>query len=145
MSAQPFLDGLNSRVLGDLIDCGVGVRYPGGYRIFAEGAPADRFWLVQEGTVALGVHVPERGDQVLETLGAGDVLGWSWLYPPYRWRFGATTRSPVIATEFDAAAVRRRCAADTDFGYAILQRFVPVIGDRLVTTRLRLLDLWSRS
>ncbi|GAA4607391.1 CRP-like cAMP-binding protein [Actinoplanes octamycinicus] len=145
MSPQPFLSGLSPRLLSDLIECGTEVRYPDGYRIFAEGAAADRFWLIRTGTVALDVTVPGNGEQILETIGAGDLLGWSWLLPPYRWRFGAVARTPVTATEFDAAAVRRRCAADADFGYAVLQRFVPVLGDRLTAARLRLLDLWSRS
>ncbi len=87
--------------------------------------------------------MPGRGDQIVETLAAGTVLGWSWLHPPYRWHFGAVARVVTNAIEFDGPSVRRRCDADPAFGYAILRLFTPVITERLQATRLRLLDLYA--
>jgi CRP/FNR family cyclic AMP-dependent transcriptional regulator len=143
VSALPFFAGLAPRLLQNLCAEGRPMAYLPGDRIFAEGGDADRFWLIEDGTVALDLRVPGRGDQVIETLGAGTVVGWSWLYPPYRWNFGATARSPVQTVAFDAAAVRRRCDTDPAFGYAMLRLFTPVITERLHATRLRLLDLYA--
>jgi CRP-like cAMP-binding protein len=101
------------------------------------------FWLIERGGIALDMRVPGRGDQIVETLGPGTVLGWSWLHRPYRWHFGAVARLATTAIAFDAASVRRRCEADPAFGYAMLSAFTPVITERLQTTRIRLLDLYA--
>jgi CRP-like cAMP-binding protein len=142
--AQPFFAGMTIGLVRELCECAKADTYPAGVTMFPEGGPADAFWLLEEGTVALGLHVPGRGDQVIETIGPGTLLGWSWLYPPYRWQFGANTIEPVKAVRFDAAAVRLRCETDAEFGCAIMSRLTPVITERLQATRLRLLDLWSR-
>jgi CRP/FNR family cyclic AMP-dependent transcriptional regulator len=143
VSTQPFFAGLAPHLLRQLCAEGHLVGYPSGERLFAEDGAADRFWLIEDGSIALDLRVPGRGDQVIETLAAGTVVGWSWLYPPYRWNFGAATRSPVQAVVFDAAAVRGRCDTDPVFGYAMLRLFTPVITERLHATRLRLLDLYA--
>lgn len=129
--------------LAELCGPGRSVSYRAGDRIFAEGGTADRFWLIETGSVALDLRVPGRGDQVIETLAAGSVLGWSWLHTPYRWQFGAVAHEPVGATVFDAVSVRDRCDADPAFGYAMLRLFTPVITARLHATRVRLLDLYA--
>jgi CRP-like cAMP-binding protein len=143
VAAQPFFASLSPELLEELCARAESVRYDIGERLFADGGVADRFWLLESGTVALDLHVPGRGDQVIETIGAGTVLGWSWLQPPYRWQFGATARDALTAISFDAVAVRRRCDADPELGYAILRLFTPVIVERLQAARLRLLDLWD--
>jgi CRP/FNR family cyclic AMP-dependent transcriptional regulator len=129
--------------LQSLIPAGRPARYSAGDRLFTEGGTADRFWLLRHGTVALDMAVPGRGAQVIETLGGGSVLGWSWLHPPYRWQFGAIARDPVESVMFDAVSVRERCDADPVFGYAVLRLFTPVLTARLQATRLRLLDLYA--
>jgi CRP/FNR family cyclic AMP-dependent transcriptional regulator len=126
-----------------LADGGTPVSYRAGERLFAEGGPADRFWLVGSGSVALDMQVPGRGEQVIETLVGGTVLGWSWLYRPYRWHFGAVAREQTATVAFDAVAVRQRCLDDPAFGYAIMCCFTPVIIERLMATRLRVLDLYA--
>jgi CRP/FNR family cyclic AMP-dependent transcriptional regulator len=117
--------------------------FAAGERVFAEHAPADRFWLIETGLIAVDMWVPGRGEQTVETLSEGTVLGWSWLYPPYRWHFGARARERSETIAFDAAAIRRRCEADSGFGYAVLRCFTPVIVERMQSTRLRLLDLYA--
>lgn len=94
---------------GRLIQLTREVEFPAGTRIFAEGGRADHFWTIDSGSVALDLHVPGRPAATVETLGPGDLLGWSWLLPPYRWHLGAVAVSPVHAEEFDAAAVRALC------------------------------------
>jgi CRP-like cAMP-binding protein len=143
VAAHPFFAELTPEHLDTLAADGTPATYALGERIFAEGGAADRFWLVETGSVALDMRVPGRGDQIVETLVAPTVLGWSWLAPPYRWHFGALAREATAAIAFDAASVRRRCEADPVFGYAILRCFTPVITARLQATRLRVLDLYA--
>ncbi|MFE9255229.1 cyclic nucleotide-binding domain-containing protein [Streptomyces sp. NPDC006879] len=116
---------------------------PADKRIFEEGAEADRFWIIRSGTVVLDIHVPGRGPVVVETVGAGGLLGWSWLCPPRQWHLGARSRHPLQAWEFDAGAVRELCTADTDLGLALVTLVAETIGDRLRATRTRLLDLYG--
>jgi CRP-like cAMP-binding protein len=141
--AHPLLAGTAPMLRQQLAEFASETTFPGGERIFVEGGPANRFWLVESGAVGLGLRVPGRGDQIVETVAAGQLLGWSWLQPPYRWRFEAASIAAVAAIEFDAAGVRRRCDDDPRFGYAIMRLFLPVVADRLQASRLRLLDLWA--
>jgi CRP-like cAMP-binding protein len=143
ISAHPFFATLTVAQRAELAGDGQPVTFTAGGRLFTEGGDADRFWLIENGGVALDMRVPGRGDQVLETLAAGTVLGWSWLYPPYRWHFGAVARVPTTAIAFDAASVRQRCEGDPAFGYAMLRSFSPVIIERLQAARLRLLDMYA--
>ncbi|MEW2609913.1 cyclic nucleotide-binding domain-containing protein [Streptomyces sp. NPDC047880] len=112
-------------------------------RIFNEGGKADRFWIIHTGTVALDVHVPGRRAAVIETLGAGELLGWSWLVPPHHWHLGAQATSPVRAYEFDAAAVRELCGNDQGLKQELLAYVAGVIAERLRSARVRLLDLYA--
>lgn len=117
------------------------VEFPADTRVFEERGPADRFWILRDGEVALDLRVP--GDQPvrIETLGQGSLLGWSWLFPPRRWHMGARTLGPVRAWEFDAEDVRRLCREDPEFGYVFVLACAETIGHRLEDARTRLLDL----
>lgn len=143
LAGHSFVRGMPERHVDRLA---VVARYedvPAGHRFFEEGARADRFWLIQAGRVSLDLHIPGRGTVLVETLGRGTVLGWSWLFPPYQWRFGALAAEPVRAIMLDARAVRAMCAEDPDFGYELTRRFTAVMLDRLQNTRIRLLDLYA--
>jgi len=143
ISAHPFFAALTDQQRAALARDGRAVTFTAGQRLFDEGGIADRFWLIEQGGIALDMRVPGRGDQIVETLTSGTVLGWSWMNPPYRWHFGAVARVAITAIEFDAPSVRRRCDADPAFGYAAFRLFTPVITERLQATRLRLLDLYA--
>ncbi|MFE7607048.1 Crp/Fnr family transcriptional regulator [Streptomyces celluloflavus] len=119
------------------------VTFPAGTRVFEEGGRADRFWIVRTGTVALDLHVPGRRAAVVETVGAGELLGWSWLCPPRQWHLGAEAIHPVRAWEFDADAVLELCARDPVLDHALLVYTAGVIGHRLRSARTRLLDLYG--
>jgi CRP-like cAMP-binding protein len=110
--------------------------------IFHEGDAANEFYLIHRGNVTIEVFLPERGAVTIQTVGNGDVLGWSWLIEPYQWHFDAhaTTRTEVVA--FDATSVREGFKADAEFGYLMMKRFVPIIVQRLQATRLQLLDVY---
>ena len=90
-------------------------RFPQDARVFEEGGHADRFWIVREGTVALEMHVPGISPPVVETLGVGDLVGWSWLFEPFVWQLGARTVTAVHAYELDAVAVRLMCENEPEF------------------------------
>ncbi len=143
LAGHPFLAGFGTGHLVTLAAVARPVDLPAGRRLFSEGGAAERFWLIQSGSIALDIEVPGRGAVLVETLGAGQVLGWSWLEPPYRWHFGAVTRAATRAVEFDAPAVRDLCEADPVFGYRLVRRFIPVLVDRLQASRIRLLDLYA--
>ena len=144
LASQPFLAGLSSERMHKLAPWSRTVTFPTGARIFDEGRRAERFWLIRQGRVSLETQVPGRGAVVVESLGRGAVLGWSWLFPPYRWHFSATAVETTLAVELDGPGVRDLCERDHDLGYELMSRFVNVVVDRMQTTRLRLLDLYGR-
>ncbi|MFD5796504.1 cyclic nucleotide-binding domain-containing protein [Streptomyces diastatochromogenes] len=119
------------------------VSFEAGTRLFEEGRRADRFWIVRTGTVALDLHVPGRRPAVIESLGHGELVGWSWHFPPHLWHLGGEAMTPVRAWEFDAEPVRAMCAADPAFGRAIALWIGLVVAQRLHASRVRLLDLYA--
>jgi CRP-like cAMP-binding protein len=119
------------------------VSFPAGTRIFEEHSKADRFWIIQSGSVTLDLHVPGRRAAVVKTLGPGDLLGWSWLFPPYSWHLGAGVHSPVQALEFDATAVLALCEADPMMGQALFRSVAEIVAHQLLGARTRLLDLYG--
>jgi CRP-like cAMP-binding protein len=139
----PVFHGLRPEQLELIAGCGSNVRFDQGTVLFREGDQADTFYLVRHGTVALETYVPARGPAMIETLEAGEVVGWSWLFPPYRWHFDARALGLVRATVFGAACLREKCESDPAFGYDLMSRFTQVLIERLQWTRLRLLDLYG--
>ncbi|MFD9366608.1 cyclic nucleotide-binding domain-containing protein [Streptomyces sp. NPDC060020] len=119
------------------------VTFPAGARIFNERRRAEKFWIIQCGTVDLDTRVPGHKKVVVDTLGYGELLGWSWMFPPYSWHLGATASHDVRALEFDAAAVRELCNEDSAVGRSVSAAVAAVIADRLDSARTRLLDLFA--
>jgi CRP-like cAMP-binding protein len=138
-----FLGALPPGHRDRLLTFGHEVSFPAAARIFEEDSVADRFWIIKSGLVELDAHVPGRRAAVMETLGVGELLGWSWLFEPYRWHLGAVTRGPVLASEFDAERVRAAIQDDPAFGLAVTDCVAQVIARRLKATRTRLLDLYG--
>ncbi|MFI6985986.1 Crp/Fnr family transcriptional regulator [Embleya sp. NPDC050154] len=138
-----FLGALPSGHRQRLVALAHDISFPSGTRIFEEDGVADRFWIIHSGLVVLDVHVPGRRAAIVETLAEGDLLGWSWLFEPYRWHLGAQARGTVAASEFDAERVRAACEDDPAFGSALTNCVAQVIARRLKSTRTRLLDLYG--
>ena len=143
LAQVPFFGGMAEDELALIAGCGSNVHFDAGETIFRQGDAADTFFVVRHGTVAVGNFVPPRGEVVIETLEPGELLGWSWLFPPYRSHFDARALTPVRATQFDGACLRNKCAADPAFGYDLVSRFAQVLIERLQWTRLRLLDIYG--
>ncbi|MGW3248927.1 Crp/Fnr family transcriptional regulator [Streptomyces sp. NPDC001070] len=138
-----LLDALPPQARDRMVQLGRSVAFPAGARIFEEGQRADRFWIIHTGSVTLDMRVPGRRPAVVATLGHGDLLGWSWLFPPYNWHLGAQAQSPVRAEEYDATVVRALCEADPVFGRAVSRRVAEIVAHRLQDARSRLLDLYG--
>jgi CRP/FNR family transcriptional regulator, cyclic AMP receptor protein len=141
---HPFFAGLGERFCNLICDCAAHTQFDAGAYLFHEGEPANRFYLLRHGSVALEIKAPQRGALVIQTLRAGEILGVSWLVPPYRWAFDAKAIELTRVIGVDAACLRQKCDEDHDFGYEIMQRFVPVLMKRLQATRLQLLDVYGR-
>lgn len=126
-------------------ECASNVRFEAGAYLFREGEEATRFYAVRHGRVALEVYVPGRGGVTIQTVGPGEVIGWSWLFPPYRWHFDARALDLTRALAFDAVCIRNKCEADHSLGYALMKRLAQVFTQRLEASRLQLLDIYGRA
>jgi CRP-like cAMP-binding protein len=139
---HPFFQGLDDSITALLAGCASNVHVRRGEFVFHEGEPADHFYVLRRGMVAIEVRTPARG-VVLDTLQDGDVMGWSWMVPPYRWTFDARATAETSAVAFDAACLRAKFDADPHVGYELTKRFVGVMNQRLQSDRIRLLDIYG--
>ena len=140
LAGQPFLNGLTDHQLTLLAPLTSRSMFHAGNRIFREGTPAEQFWLITDGSVFLDTEVPGYHNFVLETLRSPAVLGCSWLFPPYRWQFGAVSVDTTNALTFDGPKVRALLQSDPGLGHELTTRFLRVMGDRLQSARRRLAD-----
>lgn len=143
LAAHPFFQGLAPEHLKLVVGCATNVRFDAGAFLFHAGHEADRFFLLREGTVALEAAAPGKPPIVTQTLGAGEILGWSWLVPPYQWMFDARALVPTRAITLDGKCLRGKCEADHDLGYELLKRIAHILWERLQAARLQLLDAYA--
>jgi CRP/FNR family cyclic AMP-dependent transcriptional regulator len=142
LAGHPFLSGLTKRQLERLANWSQRSFFHAGNRVFHEGDRADRFWLIQEGRVQLDTYLRDRDELVaVDTLGPGAVLGWSWLFPPYRWHFGAVAVETSLTVEVDGPGIRELCVQEPQLGYDLAGRFLQVVVRRLQATRTRVIDV----
>jgi CRP/FNR family cyclic AMP-dependent transcriptional regulator len=140
---HPFFSGLDPASFAIVAGCARNVSFAPGEFLFRTGQPADQFFVVRRGRVALQVHSPASGTMVVDTADAGDVVGWSWLVPPYTWLFDARAVEPSGAVAFDGACLRGKCEQDPKLGYDLMKLVSQVMFSRLVAARIRLLDLYG--
>ena len=143
IAAAPVFAGLDAAQIGLIAGCGANEHVDAGVHLFREGRPAERFYLIRDGAVALEVAAPGRGTIVIETLHAADVVGWSWLFAPHRWQFDGRAIEPTKTVAFDGRCLRGKCDADLELGYALMRRFAAVAVERLQATRIQLLDVYA--
>lgn len=139
---HPFFAGLDPSVSAFLAGCAVNVHVRPGDYLFHEGDTADSFYIIRRGRVSLEVTGP-AGPVVVDSAHDADVVGWSWIVPPYRWLFDARATDETSLVSFDAACLREKCEADPAVGYAMMQRVVQVMSARLLSARIRLVDLYG--
>jgi len=142
---HPFFQDMDARHVELITGCAKNVRFAKDHVILHEGEEANEFYFIREGLVAVELMTPTKKFTRVQTIGEGDMLGWSWLVPPYRWRFGARACHATRALAFDGKCLRVKCEEDHDLGYELLKRFTMVVTERLDATRLQLLDLYRAS
>jgi CRP/FNR family transcriptional regulator, cyclic AMP receptor protein len=145
LARQEFFRDLDPGYLSLLVGCASNVRFPEGMFLFREGEPAQQFFLIREGKVALEIAAPGRGHLVVQTVGEGGLVGVSWLFPPYRYQFDGRAISPVRALALDGVCLRSHCEQDPRLGYELMQRFARVAVQRLQATRLQMLDVYGHA
>lgn len=142
LAAQPFFKGLSAQQIELLADNAMPAEFKAGELIFKESSPANRFYILLSGEVALESPCPkcddERGTVLIETVGAGSVLGWSWLFSPYYSHFDARAVSPVKTIFFYGTRLREQCESDHDLGYELMKRVAGIFIERLRATRIKL-------
>ena len=138
---EPIFAGLPEGMLEVIAGCAVNVHFAADETIFREGDSADTFYVIRRGRVAVEIADPGRGSLVIDTLGPGEVLGVSWLLPPYVSTFDGRAVESTSAVAVDGNCLRNKCDADQRLGYELFQRFAGLIRDRLQSARLRLIDL----
>jgi CRP/FNR family cyclic AMP-dependent transcriptional regulator len=143
IAEHPFLEGLPPRYREFLVGCATNVRFEPGQFVFLEGGEANHCYLIREGKVALEIDAPPRGTIIIQTLGKGDVLGWSQIFPPYRWQFSARAVELTRAVALNGKCLREKSEEDHDLGYELLKRFARVIQERLQATRLQLVNVYT--
>jgi CRP/FNR family transcriptional regulator, cyclic AMP receptor protein len=145
LADHPIFKGLESTVLGKIIEGAVEERYDGGQAIFREGESADRVYVVRSGKVALEVFRLDPGPVTIQVLESDEVLGWSWLVPPYRWRFDARALTPVRLFAIDGLKLRDECQHSPRLGQELLKRFVMVMDQRMQAMRVQLVECYCRT
>jgi CRP-like cAMP-binding protein len=143
LAFQPMLRELDAEEVKQISECARMVSFEAGQTLFYEGEVAQHFYIITHGKVALQVYGPGRGPITIETLDDGDILGWSWLFPPYRWHFDAQALDSTRAILFNAMCLRAKCEEDHSLGYKLVKVFSHLIMERLQATRLRLLDVYG--
>jgi CRP-like cAMP-binding protein len=143
IAGHPFFQGMKQDYLHLLVSCASNVRFEAGQFIFREGEEANHFYLIRQGSVALEINDPSRGPIPIQTIGEGDVLGWSWIFPPYRWHFDARAQELTRAVAMDGKCLRKKCDEDPVLGYEMMKRFARIMVERLQATRLQLLDVYG--
>jgi CRP-like cAMP-binding protein len=141
IGTHPFLEGMNPHQHRILASCAMRAHFDAGETVFRAGDPANRFYLILRGRVALESQGKGRSMVSIKTIGAGDVLGWSWLFPPYVWHFDATALEPTEAVFIYGTPLREECESDHELGYELMKRLAEVMLARLQATRWQLLGL----
>lgn len=140
--ARPFA-GLDQPHLEFIAGCARNERYEAGQMLLREGEPADKFFLIRRGMVSLEIDSPGRGALMIETLETDDVVGWSWLFAPYRWAMDGRAIGHCSVVAFDGACLRAKCESDHTLGYYLMKGFAANLLDHLQSTRLQLLDVYG--
>ena len=144
LAGHPFFKGLAPEHLKLIVGCAQNKVFEPGQFIFREDEEANSFYIIRKGRVAVETFSPEHGEITIQTRTEGEVLGWSWLIAPYRWRFDARVTEQTRAVVLDGKCLREKCEKDHNLGYELMKRFALIIAERLEATRLQLLDVYGK-
>jgi CRP-like cAMP-binding protein len=141
LKQHSFFKDLPEKYIDFIVSCTTHVVFKAGEVILKEGEEADKFYLIRSGHVAIYINKPS--EIIIQTIHEGDILGWSWLIPPYRYRFSAKAVENTRALALDGKCLRGKCEKNSDLGYELLKRIVTIFTARLEATRLQLLDIYN--
>ena len=145
LRSHEFFQGLDPGYFPLLVGCASNVRFGEGTWLFREGQPANQFFLIRHGKVALEIAAPGYGSITVQTVGEGDVVGFSWLVRPYTWQLDARALAPTVAISLDGVCLRGKCEEDTRLGFDLMQCVAAVAVRRLQAARLQLLDVYGHA
>ncbi len=143
LKATPIFAEMADEQIANIAECAKEMSFPAKKRIYAEGDAADQFLIIREGNVAIDMETVHRGILTVHTVGPGDILGWSWLFPPYRWHYNARAVEDTQAIALDAPCLRKKADADPALGYELMKRFSAVMLSRLEATRMQLMNIYD--
>ncbi len=143
LSTHVFFSGLDDNFIRFLADSATQQKVEKGHVLFQQGKYADKFYLLRSGQVSVQVPALVGPTLEIQSLGADQILGWSWLIPPYRWNFMARALDETELLEFDGSAILARCEQDPKFGYELFKRFAALMSERLDAARQKLMDQWD--
>ena len=143
LKEHPFFADFNDEHIALLVGCAKNVVFKAGEFLFREGEAANVFYIIRHGKVVVETFVPQKGPISIQTREAGEVLGWSWLVPPYHWHFDARAFELTRTIALDGKCLRDKLEQDHDLGYEIMKRFSLLIAQRLEATRLQLMDIYG--
>lgn len=144
LRTHPIFHDFADEHIDAIKDCAWEIEYQADQYLFWTGQEAKYLYILRDGTVALQAYTPERGPIVIERMGDGDIIGWSWLFPPYKWHFDAKAEEPTHAMVLDGRCILGKCAENHELGFELMKRFNCVMLDRLNATRLRLIDIYAK-
>jgi CRP-like cAMP-binding protein len=140
---HPFFKGMETDDLSVLAGCGRNEFYRADTYLAQEGTLANDFYIIRQGVIQVEVHAPPKAGQIIQTLKGGDIAGWSWIFPPYRWNFDLKVAEDCSVITMDGLCLRDKCEADPRLGYDLMKRFAAIMTERLRATRMQLLDLYE--
>ena len=144
LAKHPFFEGLDHALLELIASCASDVSYEAGQMIYHEGEEGDHFLLVQQGKVSIEIFAGGRGSISIQTVGPGEALGWSWLFPPYRRRFDARAIEPTKGISLEGSCLRGQIEVNQRLGYELLKRFSRIVVERLQAVSHQLLDVYGK-
>ncbi len=144
LKEHPFFTDLKSEFIQLLVGCAANRRYEAGQFFCRKGEQADEFFLIRKGMATIEIDVRDGQSLVLQTIGAGDILGWSWLLPPYYWHFDSRAQEETRVIVLDGKCIRTKCETNHTLGYELLKRFAKIMESRLEATRLQLIDVYGK-
>jgi len=145
IAEHPFLAGMTDEHIQLLAGCASNEVFKAGQFIIREGDPADKFYFIRHGRVVIETHVPSQEPVIIHTRSEGELFGWSWLIPPYKWHFDARAIELTRAISLDGKCLREKMRQDHDLGYEVMKRFAVIIAERLEATRLQLMDIYGNT
>ncbi|MBT3183840.1 MAG: cyclic nucleotide-binding domain-containing protein [Nitrospina sp.] len=141
---HPFFENLEDSYLNLMTGCAKNIKFDAGQFIYRQDEEANQFYIIRQGKVALEICPPGKTPVTVQTVNEGEILGWAWLVPPYRWRFDARATELTRAIALDGKCLRKKCEEDKNLGYELLKRLLPVIGRTMEATRLQLVDVYGK-